>query len=212
MKLSLLVVLIAIGATATAAAVLWFRERWRREAYSAEAAQSLLHPARRLIQSPARVVQAFGLRQGDTVVELGPGPGYFTDEAAAAVGPSGRVICVDLQRDMLLALRGHVASGARIDLVVGEAGRLPIRSGALDGAFLVSMLGEVPDPDAAVRELARALRPAGVASFCETFNDPDYVRLTVLRRLCRNAGLDQRDWRRQLLGYIARFERHSTPV
>ena len=50
---------------------------------------------------------------------------------------------------------------------------------------------------------------AELRSFCETVNDPDYVWLTVLRRLCRAAGLEQRDWRRQLLGYIARFERPS---
>ena len=175
--------------------------------YSADEARSLLHPARRLIQSPAHVIRAFGLRPGHTVLELGPGPGYFSGEAAAAVGPSGRVICVDLQRGMLLALRDHVAATpARIDLVVGDAGHLPIRSGVLDAAFLVSMLGEVPDPDAAVRELARVLGPAGVVSFCETVNDPDYVRLAVLRRLCRTVGLVQGDWRRQLLGYIARFE------
>jgi len=73
--------------------------------------------------------------------------------------------------------------------------------------FLVSVLGEVPDARAAVAEIGRVLRHGGTVSFCETVNDPDYVRLPALRRVCGEAGLEFVDRRRQLLGYIARFGR-----
>jgi SAM-dependent methyltransferase len=199
------IVVFVLAAGIAAAVCAWLRERWRREAFPAANAPALLNPARRLIQSPQKVVRAFGLKPGDVVLELGPGPGYFTTEAVDAIGPSGRVICMDLQKEMLVALREHVSRETHVDLVVADAMRLPIRRCVLDAAYLVSMLGEVPDQAAAVGELTRVLRRGGVVSFCETVNDPDYVRLSVLRRMCWDAGLQATDWRRQLLGYIARF-------
>ena len=72
---------------------------------------------------------------------------------------------------------------------------------------LVAVLGEVPDQQAAVHELARILRPGGAVSFVETFTDPDYVRLPVMRRMTAAAGLHEDRWRRQAIGYTARFTR-----
>ena len=69
------IALLAIALTFITAVILWFRERWRREAFPASDAPALLNPARRLIQSPARVVQATGITAGNIVLELGPGPG-----------------------------------------------------------------------------------------------------------------------------------------
>ncbi len=187
---------------------LWLRERRRHEAFSATEADALLNPARRLIQDPAKVIGAFGIMPGSVVLEIGPGPGYFTPEAARAVGSEGRVVCFDLQRPMLLALRRHLGEDAgRVDLVTGDAMRLPFRDGCIDHAYLISVAGEVPEPMQAVRETARVLRVGGVVSFSETVNDPDFVRMPALRRMCAEAGLVARDWRRQLLGHIARFER-----
>ena len=201
---------VSFGALVAVVVWLWFRERGRHQAFPASQAGVLLHPARRLMQDPAWIIRAFGLRPGDSVLEIGPGPGYFTPEALRAVGPEGRVVCFDLQREMLVALRERLGGdAARVDLVAGDAMRLPFRGSGFDHAYLVSVLGEVPEPAAAVREIARVLRPGGVVSFSETVNDPDFVRLPVLGRMCAEAGLAARDWRRQLLGHIARFERPS---
>jgi len=207
----LLPVSIVVVAVAIARGVqLWLAERKRREVFPARDAAVLLNPARRLIQRPESVVRAFGLKPGDTVLEVGPGPGYFSPVAAAAVRPGGRLICFDLQPEMLGLLRRRLdESGAagRVDLVAGDAMQLPFREEAFDAAFLVAVLGEVPEPQAAARELARVLRPGGDVSFCETFTDPDYVRLPVMRATCATAGLTSVGWQRQLIGYIARFSK-----
>lgn len=204
MKRVALIVLVAVAARAI---MLWLGERRRHQAFPASDAGALLNPARRLIQSPDGIVSAFGLRRGDVVLELGPGPGYFTPSAAVAVGPTGRIVALDLQSAMLATLRARLPAGVAVDLVAGDAMRLPIRPGVIDAAFLVSMLGEVPQPSVAIEAVAAALRPGGALAFSETMNDPDYVRLPVLRALCAAAGLVECGWRRQLLGYIARFER-----
>lgn len=184
----------------------WLSERNRRSVFPASDAGALLNPARRLIQSAEGTVRAFGLKPGDAALEIGPGPGYFSPHAVDAVGPDGRLICLDIQREMLVLLRERLAGQrSQAQLVVGDATRLPFRESALDAVLVIEMLGEVPDPQAAVGEVRRVLRSNGTASFCEAMNDPDYVRLPVLRELCTTAGLRSLGWRRQLLGYVARF-------
>jgi SAM-dependent methyltransferase len=197
---------IAFAAFAAWLAALWLRERRRHGAFPSSDAAALLNPARRLVQSPAAVVAAAAIRPGDVVLELGPGPGYFTAEAIAAASPGGRIIALDLQPEMLVALRAHLCATASVDLVAGDAMRLPLRDAVIDAALLVSMLGEVRDRAAAVGEVARVLRPGGAVTFSETMNDPDSVRLPALQAMCGAAGLVERDRRRQLLGYLARFE------
>jgi predicted methyltransferase len=53
-------------------------------------------PLRRLIQPVGPTLRRFHLKGGDTVLEIGPGPGYFTVEASRVAGPYGRVISLDL--------------------------------------------------------------------------------------------------------------------
>src|SRR5689334_15309979 len=64
----------------------------------------LASPIRKLRQDPARIL-APHLREGMTVLEPGPGMGFFTVEAARRVGAAGRVVAVDLQPRMLAGLR-----------------------------------------------------------------------------------------------------------
>lgn len=207
LRLVLVIGLVVAVAVALAARA-WVNERRRREAFPASNALALLSPARRFIQSAPDTVRAFGLQPGDIALEIGPGPGYFTPHATAAVRPGGRLVCLDLQHEMLTMLRERlVEQMSGIDLVIGEAGHLPFRGGGIDSAFLAGVLGEVPDEQGAIGELGRVLRPGGTVSFSETMNDPDYVRLPVMRQMCRTAGLHALDWRRQKLGYIARFTR-----
>ena len=195
----MIVVVASIVAAIAAAVRAWMQERQRHEVFPASNAAALLNPLRRFIQSPEATVRAFELRRGDLVLEIGPGPGYFTPHAVAAVGRGGRIVCLDVQREMLELLRDRVGG---VDFVAASAEQLPFRTSAFDATLMISVLGEVPHPEAAVGELARVLKPGGAASFSETFNDPDYVRLPVLREMCGTAGLRAASWRRQLLGYI----------
>jgi len=189
----------------------WITERRAKTVFPASQAATLLHPARRRIQDPRRMVAAFGVRDGERVLELGPGPGYFTAEAAAAAGPGGRVVAVDVQPAMLRELlrRLPVEARPRVRALAGDAARLPLASGAIDRAYLVAVLGEVPDAGGAIAEIARVLRPGGVVAFGETLTDPDYVREGELRRLCARAGLRFLDRQRHLLGYTMRFTRQA---
>jgi len=116
---------------------------------------------------------------------------------------------VDVQPEML----EHTMRRARergVDNVAAteaDARSLPHPDGSFDAAFLVAVLGEIPDQDAALRELARVLRPGGRLVVGELFGDPHWVRPGRLRTRAEAAGLHFARRSGSRLGYFARFER-----
>lgn len=194
----------------TACTFFWWRERYHRGGpISPAQAKSLLTPARRLLMPPGRMLERFGVRRDETVLELGPGPGYFTPEAAQFVGMGGRILCLDLQPPILdmLQRRLHRQGVANAHPVAADAQRLPLRDGSVDRAFLVAVLGEIPDRVAALRELHRVLKPGGMLAFSETLTDPDYVAQRTLHDLCRATGFQEEARFRERLGYTMLFSR-----
>jgi SAM-dependent methyltransferase len=146
-------------------------------------------PGRRLVAGPERVLTAFGIHSGERVLEIGPGIGFYSVEAARRVAPSGRLICLDIQQEMLIEARRRVAvAEQRADFLRGDAGTLPLRSASVDQVFLITVLGELPDRRAALKEIRRVLVPGGRLSVCEQFPDPDFVTPRTLRRDLRAAG------------------------
>jgi len=73
------------------------------------------------------------------------------------------------------------------------------------GAYLVAVLGEIPDRVQALRELRRVLRRGGVLSITETLTDPDYQLEDSVRDVCRAVGFEPLEHVRGLLGYTMNF-------
>jgi SAM-dependent methyltransferase len=172
--------------------------RWRgvlarmsgRGVYPHEFAALLLNPLRRFVQfSPVELWNRLGVTEGARILELGPGPGYFSLTVARKLA-HGRLELCDLQPEMLVRARRRLArAGIRnAGLTCADARALPYRAGSFDGAFLVTVIGEVPDPSACMRELRRVLRSGAVLSISETRTDPDFVALAQLRALAHEAG------------------------
>jgi SAM-dependent methyltransferase len=89
--------------------------------------------------------------------------------------------------------RGHSAARAEgittIEPRQGDARRLPYDDATFDAAFLVAVLGEIPDQDAALRELRRVLKTSGRLVVGELFGDPHMVTERTLRVRAARAGL-----------------------
>ncbi|MDP9238039.1 MAG: methyltransferase domain-containing protein [Chloroflexota bacterium] len=185
------------------------RERYGRSGpFSASHALALLNPQRRFLHAPVdTLLRVFRVKEGDTVLELGPGPGYFTLGASRVVGPTGRVVCVDVQPGMVSILeeRLRVEKVLNTHPVVGDATRLPLADQSVDVAFLVTVLGEIHDRPAALVELRRVMKPGAVLSVMEGLNDPDYQLEASVRDLCRAVGFEELARERQRLGYVRSF-------
>jgi ubiquinone/menaquinone biosynthesis C-methylase UbiE len=154
-------------------------------------ASRLLNPIRGLALSPATLVRRPELRPDLHVLELGPGPGYFSP-AVARVVAAGRLVLVDIQPEMLDMARACLdARGlTNIEYRCGDAMCLPAESESFDVAFLLSVLGEIPDRNACLREIRRVLRPGGLLSVTEfSVWDPDAIPGPELEALVQAARL-----------------------
>jgi SAM-dependent methyltransferase len=125
----------------------------------------LASPVRKLLQDPARILAPW-VRDGMTVLEPGPGMGFFTLELARRVGPGGRVVAVDLQPRMLAGLRRRLARAGladRVDARRATAMSLGIDdlAGKVDLVLAFAIVHELPDAEAFFRETRRALAPSG---------------------------------------------------
>ena len=120
-------------------------------------------PARDEWQRPDAVVAALGLRRGQTVGEIGGGPGYWSLRLARKVGPAGRVYAVDVEPRLLEVLRQRLEERkvGNVTPVLGlpEDPLLPVAS--CDLVLLVNAYHHLPDGPAYLRRLARALRRGG---------------------------------------------------
>ena len=203
-----LIALGIMGALAAARAVtVWLSERRARNVFPASQARMLLNPLRQCIMPVRRTLERFALEPGQTVLELGPGPGYYSVQASRVIGTAGRLLCLDLQRGMLdlLAQRLAEAGATNATLVTADATQLPLAAASLDTAFLVTVLGEVSDQDAAIGELRRVLKPGGILGFSESLGDPDIVFLGRLRNMCRRHGFEEVAHYGSPLAYTAVF-------
>ena len=147
---------------------------------------------RRKMQSPEQVVDWMALEAGWQVVEIGPGGGVFTAEAARQVGPDGRVYAFDIQPGMIARLQSQLAQAALTNVTaeVASAYDLPLSDASIDRAFMITVLPEIPDKQAALAEIRRVLKPDGILAIGELIVDPDYPLRRTVVRWCRDAGLD----------------------
>jgi SAM-dependent methyltransferase len=123
----------------------------------------LASPIRKLAYRPAKLLAPY-VRPGMTVLEPGPGMGFFTLDLARLAGGTGRVIAVDIQPRMLDRLRRRAAKAGvldRLDARLVEAGSLELAdvAGAVDFTLAFAMVHEMPDAAAFFREVAQASKP-----------------------------------------------------
>jgi ubiquinone/menaquinone biosynthesis C-methylase UbiE len=158
----------------------------RGKVFPASEARMLELPIRRLVKSPRRLADLVEAAPGYRILELGPGPGFFSRELASRV-PDGHLALCDLQPEMLALARPKLP-GRPASLVAGDALSLPYRSGSFDAAVLVTVLGEVPHILGALAELHRVLRPRARLVIAEQAGDPEYIPVGRLRDLVEPAG------------------------
>ena len=125
----------------------------------------LVSPLRRFLEPP-RALLAPHVAPGMVVLEPGCGMGFFTLELARLVGPSGRVVAVDLQPRMLGGLRRRARRAGleeRIEIRRAEAERLGLDGleDVADLAVALHVVHEVGDPQRFFAEIVHALKPGG---------------------------------------------------
>jgi ubiquinone/menaquinone biosynthesis C-methylase UbiE len=195
--------LLAVAALAVVAAAYW----WRKNPSACPYRQRFWVEAPHPLITRERLREALGPEAGERVFEIGPGTGYYTVDLARWVGAEGTVEILDIQQEMLdhTLARAREHGVSNVHATLGDARDLPYEDDSFDAAILITVLGEIPDQDAALREIDRVLRPGGRLIVGELLGDPHMVTLGALRRRAEAASLVFERHLGPRLGYFARF-------
>jgi len=160
-------------------------------AYPHQLSFFLTSAARKLILSPAKLANRLELNAASRILEIGPGPGYFSVEIARRL-PKGYLLLLDLQMEMLQKARGKILRARlhNVGFTQGTASDLPFVQNSLDGVLMVAVLGEVKDPEKCLRQIREILRPHGWLSITEQPGDPDFLPLSHVRPLVERHGFE----------------------
>jgi len=136
------------------------------------------------------IIAGLELAPGMRCLDAGCGPGRLTLPMARAVGPAGAVLAFDLQDAMLAKVeaRARAAGLGNIGLRQGALGSGALEAGAFDRATLATVLGEIPDQEAALAEIFAALEAGGVLAVTEVIADPHFQTRPHVLRLAQAAG------------------------
>ena len=122
-------------------------------------------------QHPGKILSPY-VREGMTVLEPGPGMGFFTLPLAELVGPTGRVVAVDIQPKMIASLKRRAAKKnllERIDARVTSAATLGISDleGKVDFTLAIAMVHELPNATRFFAEVGPASKPGAKVLLAE---------------------------------------------
>jgi len=157
----------------------------------------------------ATIVAALRIAPGMLVIDVGCGPGRVTLPIARAIRPDGEVVAIDVQRGMLdrARERARLEGITNIRFVECAVGRDELDVTDADRAVLVTVLGEIPDREAALRAIFAALKPGGILSITETLFDPHYQRRAEVERLARVVGFTEQAYFGNRLAYTLNLVR-----
>ena len=175
-----------VGATALGTG-LWWRKHPSPCPYGLRLWVQVPHP---VITRP-RLKRVLEPRRGERILEIGPGTGYYTLDLAEWIG-DGELEILDIQPQMLEHTMGKARSRGltNVSSTQADAANLPHADGSFDAVVLVTTFGEIPDGDAALREVHRVLKPGGRVIIGEiAVGDPHFSRLSSVRQRAEAAGL-----------------------
>jgi ubiquinone/menaquinone biosynthesis C-methylase UbiE len=196
--------LFVLGAGAIVGVSYWWRKNPSACPYNQRFWVQAPHPG----ITRKRLIAALEPATGERILEVGPGTGYYTFDVAERLG-EGKLEIFDIQQEML----DHVMREAgrrgvtNVTPTLGDAQALPFEDNSIDGAVLVTVLGEIPDQEQALREIARVLRPGGRLVVGELFGDPHMVTTGKLTERASRAGLELEQRLGSPLAFFARLRK-----
>jgi len=128
-----------------------------------QAASWLERPDRETTELPEKMLDSLGIQKGDAVADLGAGVGYLTVRMARRVGPTGKVVAVDLQEEMLKGLHERLAREGlkNVEAVLATETDPRLPEGSLDLVLMVDVYHELSRPEEVLSAVRRSLKLEG---------------------------------------------------
>jgi ubiquinone/menaquinone biosynthesis C-methylase UbiE len=152
-----------------------------------ESAYWLERPERVAEEQPDHLVSQLKLRRGDKVADIGAGTGFLSRRLAQAVGPTGKVLAVDVQPEMIDLLKNLSARLGLTNIVpvLGEVIDPQLPTASVDLALLVDVYHEFNFPWEMMQGICRALKPGGRVIFVEYRGEDPNVPIKPLHKMAQ---------------------------
>jgi arsenite methyltransferase len=137
--------------------------------FSDEAARKLeaIYSSADVVAQRRAMLDRLSLRPGESVIDIGCGPGFLCEEMAVAVAETGTVVGVDISEDLIAFARARNAC-SWLTYQHGDARALKVPDASFEVAASAQVLEYLDDPDRAIAEMFRVLKPGGRALIMDT--------------------------------------------
>lgn len=171
----------------------------------------LVSRLRRFFDNPRKIIEQSGIRESQRVLEVGCGPGFFTEAIAQKVGLNGKVIAQDVQKQMLEKLKkrmAHFPVRENIELLLASSSKIGLPSESIDFIFAANVFEEIEregETAQTAKELYRLLKPEGLLFFGE-HRVPAWLLENILKGI-EKAGFKQAGTGEKSFFYSALFRK-----
>lgn len=174
---------------------------------------TLLIPLRNLILSPKKLINRMALSPDMHVLEVGPGPGYFSLPVAKQL-TNGKLVIADIQPEMIEMARMRLERKSinNVDYCICNGESFDYPDNSFDRIFLVTVLGEVEKRDTYLSEFKRLLKPNGILSISEQAGDPDKLSFIEVRELAERHGFKFHNIFGSVRNYTINFSKRENKV
>lgn len=150
---------------------------------------TLLFPIRNIFISPKKLIERLELKQNSIVLEVGPGPGYFSIKIAEYI-KDGELTLADIQPEMLNYAKKRIDKKKlkNVKYHLCNNNSFPFPDKIFDVIFMVTVLGEIENQDKYLSEFYRMLKSGGIISISEQAGDPDKLSIEEITELLTAKG------------------------
>ena len=136
-------------------------------------------------EEPAKLIEALAIKEGMTVADVGAGSGYHSFRMAPLVGAKGKVLAVDIQKEMLdlIADRAKADKVANVETVLGTDKDPKLPAGKVDLILLVDVYHEFEFPYEMTEKMVAALKPGGRLVFVEFRLEDPKVPIKLVHKM-----------------------------
>jgi ubiquinone/menaquinone biosynthesis C-methylase UbiE len=136
-------------------------------------------------EHPTQVLDALELHHGEVVVDLGAGSGYFTFRMAPEVGDTGKILAVDVQDEMLQALKQRAARMrvTNVEVVRGTDTDPHLPADTVNLVLMVDVYHELAYPREVMERVRESLKPKGRVVFVEYRKEDPAVQIKEVHKM-----------------------------